>query len=64
MLNHYNEKDIPLYVAIGMIDDVVSCVCGKNIKFDLLNYNEQAKYKLIITKQKAKYSGNFKEKKQ
>lgn len=58
MLDRYDEKNLPIYVAAGINDTIVSCVCGVNVQFQLLN-DEQAKYVLEITKNDCDYPGNF-----
>jgi len=60
MLNDYDENDLPIYIAVGINDDVVSCVCGANVKFELQN-DEKAKYTLTVTKEESDYNGNYKD---
>lgn len=62
LLDRYDEKDLPVYIAVGMNNNIVSCVCGVNVQFQLLN-DEQAKYVLEITKEDCDYPGNFKDEK-
>jgi hypothetical protein len=49
---------LPVYIAVGINDCIVSCICGVNVKFQLLN-DKQAKYNLVITKDDCDYPGNF-----
>ena len=55
----FNEKDLPVVVAIGLDNQVVECeFCRNNWELKCLNIPELAKIKLSKAKRKADYSGN------
>lgn len=58
-LSCYNKSNISIDVAIGMNGDIAECqFCGINFRLEC-NIPKKVKIKLIRTKSKARYPGNY-----
>ena len=58
MLSYFEEKKIPLIVAIGSNEDIVKCKkCKKNIQILFKLPSMEVGYKLKITKEEEDYFG-------
>ena len=62
LLNCYRKNDLTPLVAVGIDGDIVKCqFCNKNIQL-VCKIPKKVKVKLIVTKERFNYSGNFNKK--